>query len=404
MTKPIEIAVNINPEGSVEGSKAVQQSIDDIQPHFFLASIAAQQAQVSTQTALRTLAAETAAVNVELIKGDLEVAQRAGWTAQQIEENIGRAFNLSEKASNQLGAAFGKTTQMMQRNLESVAATAATTGREVEAQAGGGFGKFGQKAGDVLSDIKGGLLAASGIAGGIGGIVALAAGPAFSTLVDLAQADQKAWEEVKQHIDDAYKSAADEGRDALTQAQIVSAAQDILFDSGKKQAAADAAKKIGVDVNTYILAQAGSYKDLQAVIAATQAAEDKRAAAYATEKKSRANQGGDPELNDLNKILTANQKLIDLHDEDAAAARDAQAIKSKLADQETAAIAKTAKASSDRYTAEAQQLGALAKTPVVVKPTVDLTGAAAAVDAFTKKQRDIKIRASIVNKYGAAVV
>ncbi len=92
------------------------------------------------------------------------------------------------------------------------------------------------------------------------------------------QSQQEAVDRLKEKFADAYKSAAQDGRDYLDEAQIINAAQDILFgtgdDKGSKKKAADDAKQTGLDILTIARAQAGSASDLDAVLAAINLKQD----------------------------------------------------------------------------------------------------------------------------------
>lgn len=317
-------------------------------------------------------------------------------------KRIGQDLTDTQKSLDKVGQAGVDAGSDASRGLGDVATAAKSTGTTIDEEVGGGFTKAGKTGSDVISGVKTGLLGAAGIAGGVAGTIGSAVGSGISALIDLATESNKQWEKVKQGITDAYKEAAEQGATALSQAQIVSASIDILNDSGRKQEAVDAAKKIGVDLNTYIRAQAGSYEDLQAVVIATKKTEADRQAQL-DEAGKRGTQFGDAEVVELEKIRKKNEELLQVSDAGVDNAKRAQDIKDGLAKKEQ----QNQKDVADTTLAKIQDIKQATDgipPEKVIKVTTDTSAADAAIAKFVTKPRNFTISARVVDRYGKDII
>lgn len=118
---------------------------------------------------------------------------------------------------------------------------------------------------DAVQEIAANALAGFGPAGMVGGLVAATGiGRAATAL----QGAQEAADEMKQRITSAFQSAAEEGRAFLTEAEIVAAATEIIFDDAQRKAAQQDALRIGVDLQTLVRAYAGDQEALNVALRA----------------------------------------------------------------------------------------------------------------------------------------
>ncbi|MBX3099001.1 MAG: hypothetical protein KF761_05420 [Salinibacterium sp.] len=244
---------------------------------------------------------------------------------------------------------------------------------------GDSLGQVGGIAKDALDGNVGGAVekvagVLGGLAGtipGIGAAVGVLATEGISAVVGGLQDAQKEADELKARLVDAYKKAAEEGRNYLTSEQINAAALDILHP--KDQAGRDkldgykkAADLIGVDQNTVILAEAGSYEDLKVVIdAAAQAEKDRRLSRNV------------PELQTIQGLVSEYGTLAEAHKTEAANAERSQEIKDTLAQRDRDQIKLTREAEGDRYQALADNYAAAAaREPVDIKTKVSVDDSA----------------------------
>lgn len=142
------------------------------------------------------------------------------------------------------------------------------------------FSSFDGSIESLVNGIQGTLGGVTAGLGSIGAFAAAAAGAAgLGLIVASLQRQQEEADKLKARLTSAYQEAAAEGRDYLTTAQLVSAAQDIFFNPERRDELnrfKSEAQKIGVDINTYVLAQAGDYDALTFAIQQAKDAEAER--------------------------------------------------------------------------------------------------------------------------------
>ena len=175
----------------------------------------------------------------------------------------------SDEAGDKMVRNFKRSGDRVESQLDEVTNEAKQNAAEMFSSFDGSFESIADAAQSTLGGLVGGLR-------GIPAIAAVAAGAAGLGLVTTTIIDQlDSAKELKQSLAEAYKAAAEEGRNYLDEATIIAAAAEILFDSAKRDAAAADADKIGVDTNTYIRALAGDADALEyAIQQATSASGD----------------------------------------------------------------------------------------------------------------------------------
>lgn len=284
---------------------------------------------------------------------------------------IGDVLDDTEKALEELGSAGEDATEKTTDGLKKVEDAAKKTGEEVEAKGGEGFAGMAEQAIDAVDSIDTSITGLAAKAGGVAGIVSSAVGAGFDFIKGEIEAQLAAVEAVKESIRDMYATAIEDGRRALDQTQIIAAAIKIQTgDQSQLDAYAKKAQEIGVSQQTYILAQAGSYEDLQVVIEATTVALEN--SGKVGEDKSKSGQAAAiQERRALEAILKANEDLLAIHEAGAEAAERTQDIRDTLSQRERDQIKRTQDADAARWAAlQASYEAANALPPVDIKTEV----------------------------------
>jgi hypothetical protein len=143
------------------------------------------------------------------------------------------------------------------------------------------FSSFDGSMESLLDGIQGTL---GGVTAGLGSIPAFAAAAVGAAGLGLVTGElvrqQEEANKLRENLANAYRQAAEEGRDYLDTAQIIAEATDILLNPdrrGELDRYKSEAERIGVDINTYIQARAGDLDALAYSIEQAQTAEARRA-------------------------------------------------------------------------------------------------------------------------------
>lgn len=260
--------------------------------------------------------------------------------------------------------------------------------------------RAGSGADSILGDVGDSLLGIAGIAGGVGGAVSSAIGGAFDFVKGKIDDQIAAAAAVREALVSAYKDAATEGQAYLSQAAVIAAATDIYFDSGKIANATKEAQTIGVDVNTYVKAQAGDYEALKVVIEAAKQAEADRRAQGADSRSTAA--AALQEVQAIERIVKENENLLGVHEDNQAAAQATLELTSQLGEEERERISKTAAADQARYEAAAENAATLGATKIEIPVTFD-TPDASTVKRGLQRELDgnpLTVRVRAVDQYG----
>lgn len=249
----------------------------------------------------------------ELADSAKRESKKAG---DSIKDNVRRGTKDAGRGLDDFKDESKQTAREVAANFDGSAQSIAGGFQELAANAFIGFGP---------AAVAGGLAAAAGL-----GIISTALGE------QVAAAD-----EVKTALTDAYQQAAEEGRNFLTEAQIIAAATETLFDEGKRNNARDEAAKLGVDMLTYIRAQAGDQGALNQVIAAGNQALTDRGATEAILDKTRS-AAQQQEVQSIKNILTENEKLAETHEKNQEAAKLSAELRAESAQHERDEIKQTA--------------------------------------------------------------
>ncbi len=255
----------------------------------------------------------------ELIKNFLDTARAAGKSADEIERVLVQSYAVPAEAAKKMARISTSELGRVERAVADVGKSADELEKTVTTRTAGGFDDLATSAEDSLDGIGTSLLGIAGIAGGVGGAVATALGTGIQFVTDLITTQQEEAATLRDNLVGAYVDAGAASRLYLEDAQITAAANEIIADDAQRNAARVAAAIIGVDVVTYIRAQAGSYTDLQTVIAATAVAEETRG--QVTEDQSRAGQAAAlQEAAAIDAVRNQVERLQEAHDEGRLAA------------------------------------------------------------------------------------
>lgn len=291
-----------------------------------------------------------------------------------------------DQALDDLSSTSGDAAQDVESDLDKVGSASD--------DAGGKIGDLGGVARDALEgDVSGAAQSAAEALSALGPTAAVAGvvGAAGISLVTGAlTAQQEEANKVRDDMVGMYRDAAEEGRKYLDEAQIIAAANDVLFDSEKRKNAAEEANRIGVELITYIRAQAGDQAALNTVLERGNALLAE--AGQIGEDKSKAGQAAAlDEKNAIAAVVRENERLLEIHKE----GQEAATLASQLVAEQQAAqrdeINRTAQVATDRLNGLAAQAG----KGIQVKLNVDTSQAAKDIVKFSNSQIiNVKIRAT----------
>lgn len=307
----------------------------------------------------------------------------------------------TEGAIEDVGEAGQDSLAQVTKAQDEAADSARGMGDDI-ASNGGAFDDLASTADDALGGIGDGLLGVAGIAGGVGGAVSQLVGGAISGVTDIIKEQQDAAKQLHDDLVGAYVDAGKAGMTYLEQAVIINAAADIYADDGKRADFEKKAAAIGVTLQTYVLAQAGSYEDLKVVIEATGIAAE--TAGQIGADKSKAGQAEAlKEKQAVDAIIVANERLLAAHEEGKTAAEDVVSTKETLAQRERDQIKRTRDAEAERFDALANKYAeAAAREPVDIQ--TKLTVDESALDRIKNSRYIVNVVAQVSDRYGRTIV
>jgi len=373
------------------------------------------------------IAADTRAVKTAVDKGLIEPME----DALDVLEDIGRSRDL-DKLESQAEDAQDQT-EKLKKEFSELATEIRDTGRKAK-------GDFGDKIRRATDDGSEGMkelkdegsgtakeLAASfdgsmeSISGGIqevaanafsgfgpaGAAAGIAAALGLGAITAELTKQQEEAEETKQALIDMYKEAIDEGRNYLSEAQILGAVTDLLLNTDKQEEFRKKAAEINVDVLTYTRAQAGSYEDLQIVIDKAKEADEERGSGAEVNSKQ-AQAAALEEKNALARIIAENEVLIEQHDANKLGAEAVAQAREDSEKRQRDQIARTRATDQARYEAAARARGALASAPPVVIPVSFQEPDANAVRSNLQRKLNnlgpVRVDAAVYTRNGTPVI
>lgn len=337
------------------------------------------------------------------VSGSLdEVARDGDRSTEKLERSFKDLTRTVDRETNtaqrSMGRNFEKGTRTAKGELDEL-------GREARQNAAETFSSFDGSVDSFADGIQGTL---GGIVSSLGavGAVAGAAGAIGIGLVtaELVKQQEKA-EEVKAALTDAYRSAAEEGRDYLDEAQIIARANEIIFDPDRYKKSQEDAKALGVDVTTAIRAQAGDLAALDTISRIATQAEEERLRVMASDDGAAA--ALSLEVSALRGVADEYETLREKMNENSALAREAGAVKSEIEREQREQIKRTRDADQARYEAlgrahdEASSRGPIDLRTTLEEPDTDAVRRGIE-NSF--ERRPARVRARIVNRLGQEVI
>lgn len=246
---------------------------------------------------------------------------------------------------------------------------------------------FDGSAQSIVDGFQGAAAEAFSGFGPAGAIAGLAAAAGLGLITAEFTKQQEAAEEAKQALVDMYTDAAAAGRAYLDSEMINDKARELAMGDRKKFE--EQAKALGLDLNTVILAQAGSYEHVQVVIkAAEQAAADLASTSDAGSRQGLARL--QEEQDAVGGVIREYAGLEEQHKRNQEGAQVAMAVAEELHQGEREQIKKTRDADQARYEAAARRYGV--PLPAAVVPvTADTAAADRAMRAFASKTYRVKV-------------
>lgn len=245
---------------------------------------------------------------IDQIEDDMKDASRA---TDDLRDDIKKLNdNLSDagrKGGRDLGDGVQKGTRDAEEGLKNLNEEGAQSAKELAAS-------FSGSAEDIaggLQEVAANAFAGFGPAGAAAGIAA-AAGIGIVTAELVKQ--QEMADELRDRLISAYVSAAEEGRIALSQAEILSNIADVIGDPDAYKAAQEEAKKLGVATTDYLRAISGDEQALNDV--------RKRGQQELADARTGQEAGYIRELSDLDQINAKLNAVADANQSGQQAAQD----------------------------------------------------------------------------------
>lgn len=199
--------------------------------------------------------------------GALDAASQVEDSLGDLEGALDDLARTGADAGDDLAKSLEGAGEAAEESMDTLGQGAEMSGREVRS-----VGRIAKEA--LEGDLSGAVQAATPLLMSLGpvGVVAGAAAAVGigAITAGLAGAGAAAEEMVKK-LTDAYKRAAEEGRAYLSEAEIQAIALETIFDSEKREDARAEAERIGVELQTYVRAQAGDQEALNLVLERTNA-------------------------------------------------------------------------------------------------------------------------------------
>jgi hypothetical protein len=260
--------------------------------------------------ALDDMAREGAQDGEKLERSFRELAQASRATGRKVGNDLDDGFDKAKRGADDFKDEANSSLRETAASITSVEDALGAV-QEIAANAFVGFGPIGA---------------------GAGLVTALGLGLVLENL----RAQGEAADEMKRRWADAYAAAAEAGRDFLDQQQIEDEARDIRFNTDRvneyNQAVKDAAA-LNLAVNDVILARAGDEESLQLVVDETNRKYKEVFSDFARARSA--------EAAELVQIEDRYRALADLQSQNAQKAREDQAVRDQLHEQEREQIART---------------------------------------------------------------
>lgn len=380
---PISIDFLSNVSRFLRGSKDVEGALDDV------AGTLDDVARDSKQSADR--------MGDNYDRGAREVdrsTQRLEASFRDLARNADRD---TRKVGDDLGDNVKRGTRKAEEGINEFKDEARSSGRESAASFRGEWSDVGEF---IQESVANGLAGFGplGLAAGLAGAVGIGL-----VTAELGKQGEKA-EELKTALTDAYKEAAAEGRDYLGTAQIIAAANDIIFDTEgeRSKKAAEQAKTLGIDYLTVVRAMAGDLDALKTVTEAAKQAEEDRLRVMAEDDSAAA--ALSVELQAVRDVAAEYEGLAAQHDTASEQARQAAAIEASLNQQQRDEIARTREVDRSRWEAAANRYGYNIPERVVTALELDDSAAVRALERFSQRRPKVYVEGRIVDRFGREIV
>lgn len=280
--------------------------------------------------------------------GDLEdaaqdISRDGARDLDRLEDSLKRVGRSGRDAGDDLKRGFDKGSQ----GVEDFKSESQSTLRETAAS---------------ISSVEDGLDAVQEIAanafqgfGPVGAGAGLVGALGLGLVTEEIRKQKEASDELRDALTGAYKEAAEEGRNYLTEAQIQAQATVLLFEDRARLQ--DEANRIGVDSVTLARAYAGSEEDAKLALEAGKRALEERMQVGVEEygaQQRRLNAGSD-EVRLINQVNRGLQEQLTWHRQNQEAAEDVNRMRREGAAQEQEQIQRGRDAEQARYEAMAER-------------------------------------------------
>lgn len=296
-----------------------------------------------------------------------DVSKESDRTADDISDDLRSIERDADQAGRKIGTDLDDGFKKAKRGADDFKSEAKQSGREAAASFSGEF----EDVGDVIQEVAANAFGGFGPAGEAAGLAAaVGLGVVMTALSDQAEK----LDELKEKFADMYKSAAEEGRTYLDEAQIQAQVLETLFDPEKREAALKKSQLIGTDIITIARAEAGSREDIAiAIDVANQKAEELQSKSKDASGTTSVWAAG------VQGLVSDYESLIGTLDANAEAAKLAQESAARGEEQHRGQIQQTRDADQARWEAQAAARAAAAEaaaTPIVQEVIVKVNSKA----------------------------
>ncbi|MCR2785438.1 MULTISPECIES: hypothetical protein [unclassified Microbacterium] len=199
-----------------------------------------------------------------------DVAKDADAAADKMEDSFRDMVRDAKRAGDDVGDGLDQGFKKAGDGVQEFKSEANSTAREAAAS----FSGSAEDIGDAFQEVTANAFAGFGPAGAAAGLVAAAG---IGVVTAELQKQQEEADKLKERLSSAYQEAAEEGRDYLSVSQLISEANDLMFNPERadeyKKVRAEA-KLLAVDESTVIRANAGDLDAQKEVMGRINALQD----------------------------------------------------------------------------------------------------------------------------------
>lgn len=378
MAKGLTLDIGANTREAVVGAKYVADGLDDV------------------AAVLDDLAKDGPKAGDKLEAGMRDAQKATEKTERSFKDLADAAKKESKKAGDDIGKNIKRGTDSAGDSVKEVGDEAASTAKETAAS----FDGSADSIVGAFQEVAANAFAGFGPAGAIAGLAA-AAGIGLVTAAFTAQKEQA--DELAERFGTMYQEAIDEGRNYLSESQIIAAGIDLMWNTERVEEykmVQEEAAALGVDVNLAIRARAGDEEaNNQLIATGKKLLEDVGGQLTDNDKTNDAAAG--KRFAEVNKAIEGNRGIAVELDKNKALVADTNA----LLQDSTERQRDTAAATRDTGAAVDGVAGKINALPdKTVRVNVDTATAETALTRFMNRERTINFKVTGNSQDGRKII